>query len=805
MDFVLTIAIYSIMTVLITWKGFQKIARRDQEYNEGKRRAMDELESSEHRLRMFVEQCPYSVAMLDKDMRYLFCSDQWFVSHKIEKRPVRGLSHYDLFPTSAKRRDIHLRCLAGAVEKNEGEKFMINGSWHWYRWEIRPWYNDENDIGGVILYSEDITEKQRHQDRLRENEQKFLTIYENSPLPKSLLSWPDGRFCDVNSAWTELFEFSKEEVLGKTTIELGIVQDEKEREVARQRLKDHRNSRNLEMKLYTKSGRQLVVTNNGSVFELNGEKYLILTQMDITENKKLERQLAATFNQAGVGIAHVSPEGKWLRVNRKICEIVGYTETELLNLSFQQITHPDDLNQDISLLNQMLNHEIDQYTMEKRYIKKDQSTVWVNLTVALVWKQNGQPDYFISIIEDIDLRKQAEKDRADLAVREHSAQVASKLKSEFLSNVSHEIRTPINGVIGMTGLLSDTNLSSEQQDYVNTIRRSGETLLTVINDILDFSKIEAGKLDFEMIDFNLSDAIEDVRKTLIFSADKKNIKFSTDIASNMPVAFKGDPGRLKQVLFNLIGNAIKFTNKGSVSLCAYPIYETDVEAHIKFEVKDTGIGIPIEIQDRLFRPFTQGDASTHRHFGGTGLGLTICKSLIEKMNGHISIQSEEGSGSTFTFDITLKKSSIKPLKKAETEVPLASSSRTRKARILVAEDNLVNQLITTKMLQKLGYHADAVANGKEVLKTLNEIPYDLILMDCQMPEMDGYEASRIIRQSKEFPYCNIPILALTANAMAGEAKVCRSAGMNDHIAKPVTIEKLGQILEKYLDETTRSS
>lgn len=488
-------------------------------------------------------------------------------------------------------------------------------------------------------------------------------------------------------------------------------------------------------------------------------------------------------------------------MNRKICQIVGYTEAELLSNSFQTITHPDDLAEDVFYLKKMLNHEIDQYSLEKRYLKKDGSTIWVNLTVALVWKQNGQPDYFISIIEDINLRKQAEKDSADLAVREQAAQVASQLKSEFLSNMSHEIRTPINGVIGMTGLLSDTELSTEQRDYVETIRRSGETLLTVINDILDFSKIEAGKLEFETIDFELTNVIDEVRKTLAFSADKKNIKLSVDMASNIPTVLTGDPGRLKQVLFNLVGNAIKFTNQGSVSLCVYPVYQTDLVAQLKFEIQDSGIGIPKSIQERLFQPFSQGDTSTQRHFGGTGLGLNICRSLIEKMNGHISVQSKVGLGSTFTFDVVFMKSALPILEKQELESTLVPSAKNRKARILVAEDNLVNQLITTKMLQKLGYHADVVANGKEVLKTLAEIQYDLILMDCQMPEMDGYEASRAIRQNKNVPYCDIPILALTANAMTGEAQVCQSAGMNGHISKPVTIEKLGQILDKYLDES----
>jgi CheY-like chemotaxis protein len=358
-------------------------------------------------------------------------------------------------------------------------------------------------------------------------------------------------------------------------------------------------------------------------------------------------------------------------------------------------------------------------------------------------------------------------------------------------------------VIGMTGLLLDTELNEEQRDFADTIRRSGESLLTVINDILDFSKIEAGKLDFELIEFSVMDAIEDVRKTLDLTAKKKKVDLLVESTSSLPAMVKGDGGRLKQVLINLVGNAIKFTKEGVVTLRATVISSAEEKCRMRFEVQDTGIGMSPEDLSKLFRAFSQADASTHRKFGGTGLGLSICKSLVEKMGGVIGVQSEKGHGSTFWFEIELPRVE----KKAEEHVAHAPqiNSNIKRGRILIAEDNPVNQVITSKMVQKLGYHADVVANGKEVLESLASIPYDLVLMDCQMPEMDGYEATQIIRQSKNLPNPRILILAMTANAMAGDAEKCFSVGMNDYITKPVDIKKLSVVLDHWMTELSKAS
>jgi PAS domain S-box-containing protein len=448
-------------------------------------------------------------------------------------------------------------------------------------------------------------------------------------------------------------------------------------------------------------------------------------------------------------------------------------------------------------------------------------------------------DEWIAVVRNITARKLSEQrymnDAQELEQKNEqlekaltAAREATLMKSRFLANMSHEIRTPMNGVLGMTDFLLVSGLNPEQQEYAESIKRSADSLLALINDILDLSRIEAGKLRLDRVEFPLRTSIGEACSIFALQARAKGLEFVSSIGPGVPETVVGDSGRLRQVLTNLLGNAIKFTERGQVGLKAEISSQTRDAIQLKFTVHDTGIGIPSAEQGRLFDTFTQVDESNTRKYGGTGLGLAISKQLVELLSGEIGLESEPGKGSSFWFTASFGKSTRsevaasapqpaprsevgfretdKPrpaIAKSQTgtaqpaETPVEVSPLQKQMRILLAEDNEINQRITMRLLQKLGLAADAVVNGREAVEALEKRKYDLVLMDCQMPDMDGFEATAVIR-SREAGSRHQTICALTANAMDGDRERCLAAGMDDYISKPVGLEKLREALCRWI-------
>jgi PAS domain S-box-containing protein len=503
---------------------------------------------------------------------------------------------------------------------------------------------------------------------------------------------------------------------------------------------------------------------------------------ELRAQQELTRLILATASDAFLSTDGTGRNGEW---NRAAETLLGWRRDEVIGRDAVAVVVPLAARDGFRGEMRRLVAGGSEAPVEAVLLHRDGHEVPIEMTM---WTIGGR---FNCLVRDITRRKQTE---AALTEARERALEAARLKSRFLATMSHEIRTPMNGVLGLATLLLETSLDETQRRYADGIRTAGEALLTVLNDILDLSKLEAGRVELERVSFDLAVVVAEVVALVAASARAKDIEVAGDCA---PLSLRGDPGRLRQVLLNLAANAVKFTERGEVVVRALAVPGLDAVPMVRLEVVDTGIGLEPRQQERIFEAFAQADSSTTRRFGGTGLGLAICRELVAAMGGRIGVVSEPGSGSTFWCEIPFERGPAPPSPVPRVEVASPAEGR---GTILVAEDNDVNQLVAVAMLEGLGYRADVADNGRAALDLAAHRRYDAVLMDCQMPEMDGYAATSELRR-REAGGRRTPVIALTAGARTEDRDRCLAAGMDDHLTKPLMPAALGEVLRRWIGPT----
>jgi len=526
-----------------------------------------------------------------------------------------------------------------------------------------------------------------------------------------------------------------------------------------------------------------------------------ITDRRLTEDalRESEARFRGTFDNAGVGIAHCDPEGRYVRVNQKYCDILGYTPAALAETTFQDVTHPDDVAESTGQFAALLRGEISSYAMEMRCISRTGETVWVHITASVQRDAAGRPIHAIGVMHDISDRKRLEQ---ELRRAKAAAESANRAKDDFLANVSHEIRTPMNAILGMTELVLDTPLNPEQRQLLNTVESAAGSLLGIINDLLDFSKIEAGKLDLDPTEFALRPLVDDTLRALAARAHLKGLELVCNVSSDVPDGVIGDAGRLRQVLVNLVGNAIKFTDQGEVEIRVGLADDraADGEVRVAFSVRDTGIGIARGKQAAIFHAFEQEDTSTTRRYGGTGLGLTIAARLIGLMGGRIAVDSAPGSGSTFSFTADFQRPAG-----AATADEGGPPVHLRGLRVLVVDDNALNRRIVERWLRGWEVEPTAVADGMAAMDALwhgvaSGRPHAVAVLDARMPDTDGFTLAAKIRERGEL--ATTRIILLSSGSHPTDAARCRELGIHAYLLKPVPQSELLGALQAAMGQAT---
>jgi len=694
--------------------------------------------------------------------------------------------------------------------------------------------NPEGQYLARVWFFRDTTDRKRAEQALRESEERLREIFEHAPVGMCVVAM-NGQFLQVNSAFCQLVKYSAEELLTLSWQQLLTAEDVAPSARTREQLeRGEVENADVERRVLHRDGHILYCHVRISLLrDANGIPISSVVHVtDISERKRTAAALVESEERFR-NMADSCPSMLWVTnaegeiqfINRACRKFRNSSQEQVSQAEWRKTIHPEDLPHYIEAIKRSIG-EHTQFRLDYRVLRADGQWRMIGSNADPRFSPDGEYLGHIGLSADITERKLAE---AELVRAREAADTANHAKSRFLANMSHEIRTPMNGVIGMAQLLLQTDLTAEQRRYAEVAQDSGRTLLSLIDQILDLSKIEAGKLILEDFPFNLASTINDVVQMLRNQASAKGIEISSYVSPHIPSLMRGDAHRLRQILTNLVANAIKFTAQGSVTIHTELFKQNDRIATIRSTITDTGIGLRKDQIDSLFSPFVQADVSTTRKFSGTGLGLAISKQLVEMMGGQIGVDSREGHGSTFWFTAVFENfvpAALPPpqpvpaagvshssqphydgwegvqlqqtgeIPSAETSAP-PSLHTGRGQRILVAEDNSTNREVVLAQLRKLGYNAEAFVDGAQAVEAVERGGFDLVLMDCSMPVMDGYQATRQIRRSN---HPDLPIVALTASAMLSDRELCIQAGMNDYLAKPVELSHLANVLSRWLPE-----